>query len=258
MPRKSFWISLALTLALATVASLVATPSAAASPALAAPGAAGATATSHARAPLTNNTNCKYNQSWTNCDGYDTHGSNCGFVDGSYGAYWVGNYSGEINYVQIWWDPACNTNFIYVNAPSAPKGQGLCGGQDCTDVGVVTFFRATSNFSAGWCNTGGQQGPNYQDCLSSADHGCNGPGMCGTNGSNSGYALSYCAKKYYRGPDVYCSSSFNNEYIGVTTWWPTFVTDMFYAPNQPVMACAILVSVSKLVTFSNQVCSMWH
>lgn len=236
----------------ATVAS---TPTAA----LAAPAVGAATnhASIHLRAnavssrqltPLTNNGNCPYANGYANCDGYDVSGSNCGFIDGSHGAYWVGSYSGEPTWIQIWWAPRCNSNFIYTYAPSGTTYNTLCGGHPCKYVQSVTFYRADARFSAAFCNASPANDTNY--CTSSADLGCDIPGQCPTD-----TALFYCAYLWFE-----CranQATFNNEYIGTNTRWTSFVTDMLYAPNQPVKACVLLVTQDGN-TQSAKICSKWH
>lgn len=165
------------------------------------------------------NTYCPVFKTYNTCDGYDVKMSNCGFIDGSHGAYWVGNYPGDYSWLQVWWAPACQSNFIYVNASAAGN---VCNGQRCAYVDEVIFSRTEE----------------INECTS--------PGNC----NHASTFLGYCA-----GLSV-CTSTFNGEWIGTNTWWPSFVTDMLYAPNQAVQACAILVDASG--SNATYFCSKWH
>lgn len=196
------------------------------------------------------NSNCQYSSSDVNCDGYDVGLSNCGPNNG---AYWVGAYSGEITFVEVWWSPKCHSNYIYSYVPS---NLNTCGGYTCNAVAEAWINRTT--YSSGYCNYDWGHSYNNDYCENDAgSHRCQTPGNCGTVGAQ----LYYCDAKANNPPHVNCYSNttFNGEFIGSgSQWWSSFETDMLYSPNNPVQGCVFFVNTSYPGIESPAYCTMWH
>ncbi|HEU5440355.1 MAG TPA: hypothetical protein VFU88_13775 [Ktedonobacterales bacterium] len=201
------------------------------------------------RGPLSSvgNSNCQYTPSDAHCDGYDVGLSNCGPNNG---AYWVGAYSGEITFVEVWWSPKCKSNYVYSYVPS---GLNTCYGGPCNAVVEAWMNRAP--YSASYCNTGYPNGNNIT-CENAAIE-CHSPGNCGTGGA----MLYFCDQKVNGDPDVICNSSttFHGEFIGTSTqWWSSFETDMLYSPTYAVQGCVYFVNSSYPGFESPAYCTKWH
>jgi hypothetical protein len=191
--------------------------------------------------PVTTHTACSTSPSYSHCDGYDPPGSHC---SASYGAYNVGRYPGDYTWLQIWYDSTCKSNYILVNWPSpAPS----CGSVTCNAIATVLFERTIPGYSGTWCN---ENLDNQLTCADAAFGDCAAPGQCA-----QGTSLYYCAKLW---ANCAAAGTFNGEYIGTTSGWQSFYTDLLYAPSQAVQTCVYFFNTSYPNSHSNQYCSQWH
>lgn len=178
------------------------------------------------------NTACSTSPSYSHCDGYDPPSSHCG---SSYGAYNTGRYAQDYSWLQIWYNPTCGSNYAVINWPNPAP---VCGTSSCNGISSVLFFRASASCS----------GKQLNYCPNNVDK-CTTVGACPTGNTYLSWCtgmLSNCVSE---------NATFNGEYIGTTSWWTSFYTDMLYAPNQAVAVC---------VNFENNsdnwvdYCSDWH
>lgn len=189
---------------------------------------------------------CQSSPSDVHCDGYDVGLSNCGPNNG---AYWVGTYPNETAFVEAWWSPHCQSNYIYLYVPSKLY---TCydTNNPCNAVAEAWINRAP--YSASYCRS------NNVTCQNAAgSHVCQSPGNCGTGAAQ----LYYCDEKANNPPHVNCTSSttFNGEFIGSgSQWWPSFETDMLYSPVYSVQGCAFFVNSNHPLIESPEYCSSWH
>ena len=193
--------------------------------------------------PVTTHTACSTSPSYSHCDGYDPPGSHC---SASYGAYNVGRYPGDYTWLQIWYDSTCKSNYIIVNWPSTVPS---CGPVACNAIMRVNIERTIPGYAGTWCN---QSSTNSATCNDAASTECTAPGSC-----PSGTLLSFCAK-LSANCDTAFGSTFNGEYIGTTSGWQSFYTDLLYAPNQAVRSCMQFFNTNYPYSFTDFYCSQWH
>ncbi len=191
-------------------------------------------AEAHPQIPLTGNTLCRTSPSMAHCDGYDPETSTCGLSNGSVSLTGDG----------IWWNNTCQSNFYYRS--SVPSGLN-CGGSACNAFAEVVLVR--NSHSASYCNN------NNSICFNESDtaaNECAQPGSCPVNTN-----LYFCAKLL----SGCTGTSFHGEYIGTTSWWSSFESDMLWANTYAVIGCATFVNKNASnpsATKSAFVCGTWH
>lgn len=171
--------------------------------------------------------NCYSSPGMSHCDGYDVNlSTNC----------WSGSYNISTslqgtNFPDgVWWSPNCQSNFFN---GSVPANNTLCAGTTCNKISQVWLIRFSHPYS--YCVA------NAANCSWSLTDKCGYPGAGSPGTCSLQTFLWYCGTQQSG-----CgTTSFNGEYIGYSSWWSSFRSDMLWAYSNAVKVCVQYINTNN-------------